>query len=495
MNCTSSVEFVNTSAKKIDKISRKYDPRFCQEKDLPSLIHAAGIDLTDSEGAAFNLLDCAGLHNEQENAQPCGCDKIPVGDFRRILIGDMKVPMAGDGEQGGGPILRRKGRVFYGGIDGGTTVSVEGSPVHPSVWRELEEALDESRKTRKPVCRPVCGFHCMVSPAPGGGSVSYAVRLEFGGVVVLLHRNPNGNIPVAKIIYGWNVCDRYDMESIEKRVFFFLSLLGVERERTWFTRLDTQVTAGMPMDAFYASVTQGNYRCRQTKPRFHLDGLLPEGIYFGTHKSPVLLRIYDKWAEAFGNSEEKCNALIERFEAGDYDAWREPVTRFEFEAHRPVLKSLGIENFSDLRKNGMGYVTYLCNWFRPVVEKFGRHSEREEVLPEWQEVAGMFGTLFCDGPALLTRKAPRHGGQMSQTQRDRTYATVCTLIRKLLLHDSQSNGTKPGVEFNSIVQQIFGDIREDVEREHLALLVNSDNYLDKIVENFDAIEEVRRGNT
>ena len=88
----------------------------------------------------------------------------------------------------------------------------------------------------------------------------------------------------------------------------------------------------MDLSVFYKKTIDVDYRCRIRKPHFYADGEFPEGVYFGSHRSPIFARLYDKWREAFGNSEEKCLNLLERFQAGNYDVMQTPVTRFEFEA-------------------------------------------------------------------------------------------------------------------------------------------------------------------
>lgn len=482
MKYTSSTEFVKCSAEKIDEISVNYGPKFCKAKELPDLLSAAGIDLDSPISEAAPLLDCAEMRNQGGGAKQMGGLDMADGDFRHILIGGMKVPIFENGS-GSNPLIRHQSGIpFYGGIDGSSAISVDGSGVRPDVWGAIDEALEECRQKRRSVPRNLGGLRCLVSGAPGG-NIHYGARLEFGGVVCLLHRNPCSTIPVAKIIYGWNVCERHDLEAVTDCVLLWLRRLGVNVERYWITRLDLQVTAGMDIAAFYDSAVSGNYRCRNHKPHFNLDGTMPEGVYFGSHKSVISLRIYDKWREAFGNSEEKCNNLTERFGSADYDVIFEPVTRVEFETHREALKQMGISTFADVRKSGTGLVSYLCNWYRPIRERCGKHTEREQVLPEWLEVAGMFGSIFTEGPALLQREQQVRGGNMSQADYRRTLATVCTLVRKLVRHECQRKGTKPGNEYAVLCARIEREIKAGTIDDFGEDLIHSVRYLDRILEN------------
>lgn len=466
MNYKSSFEFVKSQSEKIDEISYKFDPRFSLEKNLPKLFHSAGIDFVSEEGGADVETDRADLRDSATISPTVWEDENSgMGTLCHLLIGNIKVPTGVksggaeiDENSGKNPILCYNSRPFYGGLDGGTSVCVSGSPAESGVFDEIEKALEVSRETGRPVTRTLGGIKCLISPAPGGGRVHYRCKVEFGGVVVYLHQNPCKTIPAAKITYSWDVCDRYDLEEIQEMVILWLKRIGVEREFEWITRLDIQVTAAMDLDPFYRKTISADYRCRITKPHFHADGEFPEGVFFGSHSTPIFARLYDKWREAFGNSEEKCVNLMERFDAGGYDVMRNPVTRFEFEAHRQFLSTLGINTFQDLKANGRGYVAYLCNWLRFVDKKNGKHTEREKTLPEWEEVAEMFRLLFSDDCPDLHRKERQNGGSMTAQQYQRTKATVETLLAKMLLHRVKRNHSEPPREFREMLQEIFHNI-------------------------------------
>ena len=474
MNYNRCCEFVKSQSDKIDEISKKYDPQITQAKNLNNLLRSAGIDFESEVAAAGALAGCSSVSTSEDPATASLVElsdgAFGNGDFVPYTNRQYQSPHDGNlfqnCDSSETPILRLGDRLFFGGIDGGTSVCVSGSPAGSAIFEEIDKALELSREKGRPVKRNLGGLDCLISPSPGGGCVHYHCKIEFGGCVVLIHRNPCKTIPTAKIIYSWAVCDQFDLEQVQERVVQWLQRLGIEKDSEWLSRLDIQVTASMDLSVFYKKTIDVDYRCRIRKPHFYADGEFPEGVYFGSHRSPIFARLYDKWREAFGNSEEKCLNLLERFQAGNYDVMQNPVTRFEFEAHRQFLNAVGINTFDDLKKKGQGYVVYLCNWLRFLEKKTGRHTERESVCSEWQEVTQMFQLLFSTQCPVLHRKKGRTGGFMSISQYKRLEATVGTHLAKMLLHRVQRNNSDPKTEFQKMLQDIFPNVVSKFKQIH-----------------------------
>jgi len=351
-------------------------------------------------------------------------------------------------------VLRQDDLFFYGGVDGGTAVNVYGSPVSEDILQELDRARLEAVQGRRAVGRELGGVSCTVQAAPKG-PIGYSYMVNAGGVVLYIHRNPCDQIPSVKVEYGWESCDRFQLTRLHEAVHGWLERLGVCMEREHISRLDVQISASLKLDPFWLAVDEHRIRCRQRVIDRRESGV-PETITFGSHRSPIMFRSYDKVREVFGNSERKYNALSDRFETAGYNVRKQPVTRFEFEVKRPVLRKLGISSFSDLEKNGRNYVDYLFGWLRFTGNYAGaKHSERERVLPEWETVHKMFDQVFCGSGPAFHRKRPHRGGPMTVEQCRRTESTVSTLMANLLYQEVLRNGEDPKALLTSLTSRIL----------------------------------------
>ncbi|MDO4574968.1 MAG: hypothetical protein Q4D98_07110 [Planctomycetia bacterium] len=464
-------EFVNTHSKKIDEESSKF--RFIKSKELHKEIYFAGIDFpqpaaleADSDcaerrnGTAANPADWEA--NTEENKDSCA--NIWSFTPHHILIGGMNHSKGSKGALDSdernrllpGGIAWLEGTPFYGGLDGGTTISIFGPPAPPEIIAILTQARQERASTGKDVLTSIAGIKCLVG-LPLSGNVHFLATVKFGGVSIAIHGNPNGNIPTAQIVYNWEVFEEYEIHSFHASVMAFLERLGIVAERTTLSRLDIQITAGVPITSFWSAMEEMRFRCRQKKRCLYSESS-PESFEIGKHGSPIMFRTYDKFNEVWGNSEKKCLALAKRFEeAGEQYIFTNQVTRFEFEMRRNFLKVLGIDTLQDLKEKGGSLVNYLGSWIRFNTERIDGHPEREVVMPEWNLIREMFHIVF--GQQRPFSKIKPVGGELTAEQQIKNNATITTLIAKNLLAEYQ----RTGEDIQEIFKKNFSLWFHDVE--------------------------------
>ena len=156
---------------------------------------------------------------------------------------------------------------------------------------------------------------------------------------------------------------------------------------------------------------------RKTRGTTATDGTL----YWGTKTGKVRMRVYDKYAEAQANKKEdggdKFSFLLNSL-GNDWLVEGRPLTRFEFEIKRGLLRDFNVETFDDLRRALPSIIDYLVDdWFRvlgPDYENSKKHGNTRRVksLETWSIIASVFSSyarVFCSstGPFLLVTRRKR----------------------------------------------------------------------------------------
>ncbi|MDO4570795.1 MAG: hypothetical protein Q4D38_10450 [Planctomycetia bacterium] len=419
-----------------------------QRKDYHRDIYNAGIDLS----AGSSLLDLSDEAREFRESTESGFESGGSSE-----LSDSSA------------ILWHEDTPFYGGLDGGTTVSVFGTPASPEILKILAQARAERGACGNDVPRTIAGLKCLVG-FPLRGNVHFLATIKSGGVSIAIHGNPQGNIPTAQIIYNWEVFEEYEINTLHLSIMAFLERLGIKVEKTTLSRLDIQITAGIPLLPFWSAMEEKRFRCRQKKRCLYSE-CSPESFEIGKHGSPIMFRTYDKVNEVWGNSERKYLALAKRFdEAGERYISTNQVTRFEFEMRRDFLKELGIDTFQDLDEKGGALVNYLCTWIRFNSTRVEGHSEREVVMPEWNSVREMFHVVF--GESRPFRKIKLAGGELTIEQQRKNDSAITTLMAKNLLADVQRTGGNPQeifqAEISSWIQKAHQKFLELLESRHFS---------------------------
>lgn len=258
----------------------------------------------------------------------------------------------------------------------------------------------------------------------------------------------------------------------------WLEKIGVVPEHEHLSRLDVQVSVGMPILPFWSATEKGHFRCRQRmNTRVASDD--PESISFGSHKSPIMFRCYDKVRETQTNSEAKFNSLVAHFHG--YEVPTRPVTRFEFESHRNVLRTIGIHTFADVLQRGTAFIEYLCGWIRFTQDHDYNHSDRNRTLPEWELVKAMFHATFDAGEERLENRTRTKGSSMTVEQQKRTDSTISTLFSRLAMEQYRQVGGDPYEAFRAIFSKISADAQEKFRTLLLKEIANNPDNLYQVL--------------
>lgn len=290
---------------------------------------------------------------------------------------------------------------FRGGFDGGIELGWYGDFV-PSVFDKLCKRLDLA-KERSDLGDTLNSFvrvgRYTVKVAPMGilqGRIKYKYVIEYHGVKIYIHGNPEGNIQPVRCRIGALALLRKNPIVVYKTIINILHDIGFLPVRELVSRADLQIMlSGVRVSDVAAAMSDGRTVTLARGKCMYVGNLATSDLESITVRSSTAeLCIYDKIAEVLHNKQP---GYLQSFVARYYpDGLPETLTRFEYRITGESLRSFGICSFCDLVQHSRGLVKYYSEtWFRLTERRKVRGmGTRQQVGALWQTVQRAFGLIF-----------------------------------------------------------------------------------------------------
>lgn len=290
---------------------------------------------------------------------------------------------------------------FPGGFDGGIEIGWYGEFV-PSVFDKLCKRLDLA-KQRADLGDALNSYvrvgRYVVKVSPMGilqGRIKYKYVLEYHGVKIYIHGNPEGNIQPVRCRIGALPLLRKNHVVVYKTIVNILHDIGFLPVRELVSRADLQIMLPHVRVAEVAAAMSDGRTVTLARGKCSYVGNLATGDLesITVRSSTAELCIYDKIAEVLHNKQP---GYLEFFVARYFpDGLPETLTRFEYRLSGEALRSFGIFSFCDLVQHSRGLVKYYTDvWFRLTERRKVRGmGTRQRIGDLWSMVQRVFGLVF-----------------------------------------------------------------------------------------------------
>ena len=290
-------------------------------------------------------------------------------------------------------------RKILGGYDGGVTIGYNG------LWSDIKfKQLLAQLETARLAAETEGGDDRFVTlgnmtfavKAHGGqDGAYYKYIIEGGGIKVLIHANPKGNIQPIRLRYGAECLTGRDLFAVHLNTLQWLENIGFKIEKEILSRVDLQVMLLEKISEILIPILSNQCVTRAVDFKFH--GTRTKEVLTGfTAGGNTQICIYNKKKELLKACDEtKMSLIFNDCLGGEFP---DDLTRIEFRLQRKSLKYVGINTVQDLLERETALVDYLTyDWFRILdSEKKSEHGNehRQKLHAVWQQVRDLFFEYF-----------------------------------------------------------------------------------------------------
>lgn len=294
---------------------------------------------------------------------------------------------------------------YSGGFDGGTEISLYGdfypddNEKRVELFARLDYCKKKSRQDKNQAPINLDGRIWLVEPY-GVGSKSFFGRFKYilksGGVTLTINEEFQKDVPIVRIIYGYDALFGKDLKTEHNELLRILKNIGLMINEEKISRVDLQVTLNTPFKLVEYAY-QNDCIISRVRKWSHYAENQNDTLNLGTIRGGQDLQIciYDKQAEcqATGNMEKFENCL----RASGQETL--DLTRVEYRIRRRVLNAMRIDTVDDLYKALPDLIEFLTGaWFRILNEpKIRGHENEQELSGFWKMVQCAFRDVFCEG--------------------------------------------------------------------------------------------------
>lgn len=211
------------------------------------------------------------------------------------------------------------------------------------------------------------------------GRVSYSYWLQFHGLDILIHKDPDFIQPV-RIKVGAIALMRFGYQGVKRLINLVLDKLDFVNCGEIISRIDVQLMLSgvSPADVLneiqagdVVTTCRGSFNVIQS-----LKDLTVQTVWLKSRTAELC--IYDKLSELEKVSSEYFQAFLSRFGS---NLQYKKLTRFEFRFKSEYLKNYGIRTFKDFEElQGDLLENFTFEWFRIIDRPKVRGHEREQKL-------------------------------------------------------------------------------------------------------------------
>jgi hypothetical protein len=294
------------------------------------------------------------------------------------------------------PVSESRPRVL-GGYDGGFSAGFIGvwSPVK---FKQLIDTLEVAKSAAEEGKSgenyvTLAGRQFLVMPHGTREGASYKYIITGGGLKVLIHNNPQGDIQGIRIRYGFEALVGRDLFAVHAETLDWFRELGFTVTKETVSRADYQILTMRDVKEYIKPIVTNCAVKRAKEAKYHEND--SRGITSYTCGSDIQLCIYDKRLELLkGRDEVKTSLMLDECLGGEFPG---ELTRIEFRLKRGALKYLGVNTVQDLLERERAIIDFLTyDWFRILnEEKSGSgHTNEQAMSPVWEEVRATFFEYF-----------------------------------------------------------------------------------------------------
>lgn len=317
-------------------------------------------------------------------------------------------------EQSDRLLTGRQSDNYRGGFDGGIEIGWYGDFV-PTVFDKLCKRLDLA-KQRADIGDLLHSYvrigSYTVKVAPMGilqGRIKYKYVIEYHGVKIYIHGNPEGNIQPVRCRIGALSLLRKHYVVVYKTIINILHDMGFCPVRELVSRADLQVMLSGVRVADVAEAMSDGRTVTLARGKCSYVGNLATGDLesITVRSSTAELCVYDKIAEVLHNKQP---GYLESFISRYYpDGLPSVLTRFEYRLSGEALRSFGVYSFCDLVQHSRGLVKYYTDvWFRLTQRRKVRGmGTRQRISGLWSSVQRAFGLVFAQIGFMSVTKVAR----------------------------------------------------------------------------------------
>ncbi len=256
---------------------------------------------------------------------------------------------------------------------------------------KLFDILDDKRYEArgngfKNVPLSIEGIATQFNVYPQGKKGGYAYHIENGDLHLFFSVRKPDHTPNVFIEIGSVSLWTLGATELIKRIHKFIEHFGGIVRGSTVNRVDLCADF-IGFDIEYLPFDFRHWICRGNKGTFNFEHLRYTGVNYGSKKSPLLLKIYDKVCELREKKDTvKQVVFAERWGQDNYDD--NAVTRVEFLIRRDKLKDFKIRTLEDLAQKLASLWSYCTQeWCRVSNHVVNRNNtEKAEIHPFWKFV-------------------------------------------------------------------------------------------------------------
>ena len=209
----------------------------------------------------------------------------------------------------------------------------------------------------------------------------------------------------------------YGIDNVIKIVKKDLAILGIEWISDHVSRADLNMFINYDFSKFdyQTMLTKAEDKRREFSKKNEL-----ETVYFGTKKSAILLKMYNKLKELNDkkNKDVKRNIMKQHFINNGLSII-EPIWNIEFSLKREILSKYDIDNIESLFKSAKSLWTDLCSRWRIVSNKdkyfnSKTHRSRCKTISPWLEITNNYSELN-ESPCMVIRNIDKQYAKTKQS--------------------------------------------------------------------------------